>query len=147
MSIRAGLASERAFNAVEPDVFGLIPDAPLWRVGDRPTPFGLSRRPILTVRFSSAEHEICTSAFYAYVHNGQWHHACVPNLRKNLADSLRAKRGAIAQDAFARAIGIHQSSVNRLEQGLQNVTIDTLQLLCDRLKCKASDLLDDHLSE
>jgi len=34
-----------------------------------------------------------------------------------------------------------QASVNRIEQGLQNITIDTLEKLCTRLKCSANDLL------
>jgi len=44
--------------------------------------------------------------------------------------------------SFARKIGVDQASVNRIELGEQNVTIDTLQQICDRLKCSASDLLD-----
>ncbi|WP_428408658.1 helix-turn-helix domain-containing protein [Hyphococcus sp.] len=84
----------------------------------------------------------CTCAFYAYVHSGQWHSSDVANLRENLARNLRARRGKKTQAAFARRIGLHQSSVNRIETERQNVTIDTLQALCDRLRCCASDLLD-----
>lgn len=84
----------------------------------------------------------CTNAFYAYVHRSQWHFLGVVNLREKLAESLRARRGKMTQQAFARRVGLHQSSVNRIEQGLQNVTIDTLQVLCERLRCRASELLD-----
>ena len=49
----------------------------------------------------------------------------------------------MTQEAFARRVGLHQSSVNRIEQGVQNVTIDTLQVLCDRLRCTAGELLDE----
>lgn len=43
---------------------------------------------------------------------------------------------------FARKLGIDQASVNRIELGEQNITIDTLQLICTRLKCTAGELLD-----
>ncbi|PQA87195.1 helix-turn-helix domain-containing protein [Hyphococcus luteus] len=62
--------------------------------------------------------------------------------RENLAENIRKRRGNLTQEAFAKRIGIDQSSVNRIEQGEQNVTIDTLELLCKRLKCKAGELLD-----
>ena len=64
------------------------------------------------------------------------------SLRKNLAKNIRARRGNATQLAFARKLGIDQASVNRIELEEQNVTIDTLQHLCDRLKCTAEDLLD-----
>jgi len=66
----------------------------------------------------------------------------VPNFRKNLAKNIRERRGELTQMSFARKIGVDQASVNRIELGEQNVTIDTLQQICDRLKCSASDLLD-----
>ncbi len=56
---------------------------------------------------------------------------------------MRARRGALTQKAFARKVGVDQASVNRIELGEQNVTIDTLQTICDRLKCTAGDLLDN----
>lgn len=64
------------------------------------------------------------------------------DLKENLANNVRARRGKKTQAAFAKRIGLHQSSVNRIETGRQNVTIDTLQALCDRLRCSAGDLLD-----
>lgn len=63
-------------------------------------------------------------------------------LRKNLAKHLRARRSELTQKQFARKLGIDQASINRIELGEQNVPIDTLQLICDRLKCVAGDLLD-----
>jgi len=65
------------------------------------------------------------------------------SFRKALGIKLRARRGELTQKVFARKIGIDQASMNRIELGEQNVTIDTLQLICDRLKCDAGDLLDD----
>ncbi|WP_375207690.1 helix-turn-helix domain-containing protein [Hyphococcus sp.] len=67
----------------------------------------------------------------------------MPNFRENLAENMRARRGALTQKAFARKVGVDQASVNRIELGEQNVTIDTLQTICDRLKCTAGDLLDN----
>lgn len=64
------------------------------------------------------------------------------DLRNTLAKNLRQLRGDMTQAAFARKAGITQASINRIEQGTQNVTVSTLQTLCDRLKCKPSDLLD-----
>lgn len=65
------------------------------------------------------------------------------SLRKALGIKLRARPGELTQKEFARIIGINQASMNRIELGEQDVTIDTLQLICDRLKCHAGDLLDD----
>ncbi|WP_428406844.1 helix-turn-helix domain-containing protein [Hyphococcus sp.] len=63
-------------------------------------------------------------------------------LRKNLAHNIHVRRGELTQKEFAQIIGIDQASVNRIELGEQNITIDTLQLICTRLKCAAGDLLD-----
>lgn len=64
-------------------------------------------------------------------------------IRENLANNLRRLRGDTTQRVFARKIGIAQASLNRFEQGTQNVTIDTLATICVRLKCKPGDLLDE----
>lgn len=66
----------------------------------------------------------------------------VADFRKNLAENIRARRGKMTQTAFALKVGVNQATINRIEQGIQNVTIDTLQRLCKRLKCSAGDLLD-----
>jgi len=64
------------------------------------------------------------------------------NIRKQLANNIRSMRGEQTQSAYAGKIGIDQGSLNRIEQGQQNVTIDTLQKICERLKCTPSDLLE-----
>lgn len=66
----------------------------------------------------------------------------VNEFRKTLADNIRAARGEMTQTAFARKVGVNQATINRIEQGLQNVTIDTLERLCRKLKCSVGDLLD-----
>ena len=64
------------------------------------------------------------------------------DLRKNLAENMRKLRGDLPQTAFAKKTGLNQASINRIELQQQNVTIETLQKLCTRLKCKVRDLLD-----
>ncbi len=41
---------------------------------------------------------------------------------------------------FARKLGISSLTLQRIEVGEQNVTIDTLERLCRRLKCTPSDI-------
>lgn len=63
--------------------------------------------------------------------------------RTVLAERLRAERKALGmgQAAFAKKLAISQSTLARIESCEQNVTIDMLELICKRLKCKLSELL------
>ncbi|MCW8128082.1 helix-turn-helix domain-containing protein [Microbulbifer halophilus] len=65
--------------------------------------------------------------------------------RTVLARQLRAKRDAmgLGQQEFAKKLAISQSTLARIESGQQNVTIDMLELICNRLKCKIFELLPD----
>ncbi|MDX1490126.1 MAG: helix-turn-helix transcriptional regulator [Pseudohongiellaceae bacterium] len=47
-----------------------------------------------------------------------------------LAKFIREKRGTATQREFARKIGVAQSTIMRIENLDQNVTIDTLERLC-----------------
>ena len=70
------------------------------------------------------------------------HALCVRGrFRKQLAEFLRKQRGAETYAQFARRVGLSSSTLQRLEVGEQNVTIDTLELLTHRLKCKVGDIL------
>ncbi len=60
--------------------------------------------------------------------------------RKQLSDFLRQQRGAQTYAEFARRVGLWSSTLQRLEVGEQNVTIDTLELLVGRLKCSVGDI-------
>lgn len=51
-------------------------------------------------------------------------------LRMRLAIFIREKRGTATQREFARKIGVAQSTIMRIENLDQNVTIDTLERLC-----------------
>ena len=71
-----------------------------------------------------------------------------PSMGKNqqsykakLATSIRELRGAQSQEVFARRLAVSQSTLARIESEQQNVTIDMLESICKRLKCKLSDLI------
>ena len=63
-------------------------------------------------------------------------------LRQQLAQYLRAQRGDQTLIQFARKIGISDSTLQRLEIGEQNITIDTLERLLGRLKCDLRDIFE-----
>jgi transcriptional regulator with XRE-family HTH domain len=65
------------------------------------------------------------------------------SLQKQLGRFLRKKRGHMTLPAFARKLGISSSSLHRMEQGEQNVTLRTLEHLTKRFRCKVSDLFAD----
>ncbi|MET0009392.1 MAG: helix-turn-helix transcriptional regulator [Candidatus Thiodiazotropha sp. 6PLUC9] len=57
--------------------------------------------------------------------------------------AIKVLRGGQSQAAFAKRIAISQSTLARIETEEQNVTIDTLELICKRLGCSLSDLIQD----
>jgi DNA-binding Xre family transcriptional regulator len=61
-------------------------------------------------------------------------------LRKHLGKFLREKRGDLTLAQFSRKLGISDSTLQRLEVGEQNITIDSLETIIDRLKCSISDI-------
>jgi transcriptional regulator with XRE-family HTH domain len=61
-------------------------------------------------------------------------------LRKQLANELKRRRGEMSQLQFARLLGVDGSSLNRIENQIQNVSIDTLEKFCRNLNCEVSDL-------
>lgn len=61
--------------------------------------------------------------------------------RKALAREIRQRRGDLSQRDFAQKIGVAQSTVMRIENESQNVTIDTLEHLCKRFKCSLTELI------
>ena len=64
------------------------------------------------------------------------------SLSRALAASLRAKRGNLTQEAFARKLGISRPTLTRLESAAQNTTIKTLEQVCRALRCHVGDLFD-----
>ena len=63
-------------------------------------------------------------------------------LNRQLARQIKQRRGQATQTEFARKLGIAVSSLNRIEQGQQNVTLKMLDKLCKSLKCRVQDLFD-----
>jgi DNA-binding Xre family transcriptional regulator len=43
---------------------------------------------------------------------------------------------------FSRKLGISTASLQRMEMGAQNVTLNTIEQIAARLKCKISDIFD-----
>jgi DNA-binding Xre family transcriptional regulator len=62
------------------------------------------------------------------------------SLATRLGKRLQELRGEEPQLKFSRKLGISNSSLNRMEQGEQNVSLKTLDVLCKRLKCDVADL-------
>lgn len=61
-------------------------------------------------------------------------------LRERLAKFIREKRGETPQREFARKIGVTQSTVMRIENLDQNVTLKTLETLCRAFHTDIGDL-------
>ena len=66
--------------------------------------------------------------------------AMAQQLEKQLGVFLRKKRGDLTYMQFARKLGTSASTLHRMELCQQNVTIKTLEQICERLKCKISDI-------
>ena len=64
-------------------------------------------------------------------------------LDEQLATFLRRKRGDLPYAAFAKKLGITPSSLFRLENGQQSVTLKTLQQILERLKCGVEDVFTE----
>jgi len=64
-------------------------------------------------------------------------------LRKQLAEFVKRKRGDRTFTEFSRKVGLSDSTLQRIEMMEQNVTIDTIQHITDRLRCKVSDIFPD----
>jgi DNA-binding XRE family transcriptional regulator len=62
------------------------------------------------------------------------------DISKKLAANLRARRGKLTQEEFARKLGISRATLNRLESSSQNTTLKTLNQITKSLKCDVGDL-------
>ncbi len=62
------------------------------------------------------------------------------SLDKQFAGFLRRKRGEMTHVAFAKKIGISRSSLYRLEQGEESVTLDRLDSILSKLRCPVSEV-------
>lgn len=62
------------------------------------------------------------------------------HLRMRLAVFIRNARGDVPQRVFARKMGVAQSTIMRIENEDQNVTLDTLEQLCKAFHVDIGDL-------
>jgi transcriptional regulator with XRE-family HTH domain len=60
--------------------------------------------------------------------------------KKKLAVFLRKKRGETPYATFAKKLGITPSSLFRLENGQQSITLKTLEQILDRLNLDLNDV-------
>ena len=67
----------------------------------------------------------------------------VVTLDKQLGDFLRKRRGAMTFVQFSRKVGLPPSTIHRLENGTQSLTLKKLELVLKGLKCKASDVFKE----
>jgi predicted transcriptional regulator len=61
-------------------------------------------------------------------------------LEKQLSTFLREKRGDMTYAEFSRKLGLPPSTLHRLEQCQQSITLRSLQQIMDRLKCGLSEI-------
>ena len=57
-----------------------------------------------------------------------------------LAKNLKARRGSLTQEAFARKLGISRATLTRLESAALNTTIATMEQIAKALRCEIGDL-------
>lgn len=62
---------------------------------------------------------------------------------ERLGARLRALRGEATLREFAPSVGLDARALHRIESGMQNVTLETLAIICQRLNCSAGALLDE----
>jgi len=62
------------------------------------------------------------------------------NFRKRLAKKLITLRGEKSQHRYSKEVGVSKSTLSRLEAGEQNITLDSLEILCSKLGCDIVDL-------
>jgi transcriptional regulator with XRE-family HTH domain len=63
-------------------------------------------------------------------------------LDKKLAKFLREQRGEMTFAQFSKKLGLPASTIFRLEQCEQSITLGRLQQVLDRLKCHFSDIFE-----
>jgi transcriptional regulator with XRE-family HTH domain len=66
------------------------------------------------------------------------------SLDTQLARFLRSKRGELTYAQFSRQTGLPPSTLFRLENGEQSITLRKLELVLKRLRADISDVFDRH---
>lgn len=77
--------------------------------------------------------------------NALAHSLCgVPaSLEAQLGKFLRARRGEQTYAQFSKKLGLPPSTLHRLEQGAQSITLRGLQQIMRRLKCRLRDVFPE----
>lgn len=65
-------------------------------------------------------------------------------LETQLGKILRARRGEMTYAQFSKKLGLPPSTLHRLEQGAQSITLRGLQQVMRRLKCSLAEISPDH---
>lgn len=65
------------------------------------------------------------------------------NLERQLAAFLRKRRGDMTYAEFSRKLGLPPSTLHRLENAAQSITLRNLQQIMNRLKCRLSDVFEN----
>lgn len=61
----------------------------------------------------------------------------------NRIKELRTNKLKITQEEFAKALGVDRTYLSRVESGKQNITISTLETICNKLQISFSDFFHD----
>ena len=72
-----------------------------------------------------------------YVHIG------IMSIPEILAENLRARRGDLTLEAFAKKLGVSRPTLSRLEGAAQNTTLKTLEQIAKSLRCDVFELLKE----
>lgn len=64
-------------------------------------------------------------------------------LDKKLAKFIRKQRGEMTFAQFSKKVGLPPSTIHRLENAEQSITLGRLQQILDRLKCDLRDVFGD----
>jgi transcriptional regulator with XRE-family HTH domain len=64
-------------------------------------------------------------------------------LDQKLATFLKQQRGQTSYKDFSKKIGLNSSSIHRIEQGEQSITLRSLEMILKRLKLSVLDVFRD----
>jgi len=65
------------------------------------------------------------------------------DLAKELAKRIKELRGDATQREFAKQLNINVGTLNRIEQGQENITLKTIQRMCKSLNCSVGSLFGE----
>ncbi len=65
------------------------------------------------------------------------------SLETQLGRFLRARRGEMTYAKFSKKLGLPLSTLHRLKQGAQSITLRGLRQIMRRLKCRLADIFPD----